>query len=292
MSVSSKLHGSSLYLGGALCCAIVAAGPARAASDLGAAGNFAVLAASAITNTGATTINGDIGVAPGLAIAGADSILQTGTSYGGGAMPAQAAADAVAAWATLTAPGPATDLSGQDLGTIGMLTPGTYSFASSAQLTGNLTLDFAGHPDMPFVFLIGSTLTTASGSNVAVLGGSGRSGIYWLVGSSATLGTTTSFAGNIIAQASVTLNSAAQILCGRAIALAGAVTLDGNSVSNSCSGAGALGSGRSDFGSAGFSAGGSDVTAALPEPASWALLLAGFGGIGAVLRRRRGAVAA
>ena len=109
-----------------------------------------------------------------------------------------------------------------------------YFFSSSAQLTGPLVLDFMGNSATTFVFQIGSTLTTASGSSVSMLNASANSGIYWLVGSSATLGTTTSFMGNIIANQSITLNTGAKIVCGRALALHGAVTLDGNTISNSC----------------------------------------------------------
>jgi type VI secretion system secreted protein VgrG len=119
---------------------------------------------------------------------------------------------------------------------------------------------------------------------VNVLGGNSGSGIFWNVGSSATLGTGTIFAGNILADQSITLNTGASILCGRAIALEGAVTMDGNSISNNCSGGGDLGSGRGDFGSGGFAG-------AVPEPASWAMLIVGFGAVGTTLRRRRVALA-
>jgi len=176
------------------------------------------------------------------------------------------------------------DLTGQDLGTIGVLTPGIYRFSSIAQLTGALTLDFAGHPERPFVFQIGTSLTTASASNLTILNGASNSAVYWLIGSSATLGTGTTFAGNILANASITLNTTARILCGRAIALTGAVTMDTNTISNDCSHGGDFGSGRSDFGSRGFS--GVDV-AGIPEPATWSMLIAGFGIVGAAARLRR-----
>jgi ice-binding like protein/SdrD B-like protein/uncharacterized protein DUF4214 len=111
------------------------------------------------------------------------------------------------------------------------LTPGVYFFSSAAQLTGQLTLDFEGDPDALFIFQIGSTLTTASDSSIVMIdAGLQPHGceVYWQVGSSATLGTNTDFVGTIVALTSVTLNTGASIISGRALARNGAVTLDTN----------------------------------------------------------------
>jgi len=122
-----------------------------------------------------------------------------------------------------------TDLTGQNLGTVGTLSPGVYFFTSSAALTGTLTLDAGGDPNAQWVFQIGSTLTTASNAVVAVINGGQAGNIFWQVGSSATIGTNTIFKGNIYAQASVTVTTGASIN-GRVRALTGAVTLNNNAI--------------------------------------------------------------
>ena len=121
------------------------------------------------------------------------------------------------------------DLTGQDLGSVGPLAPGLYHFDTSAQLTGTLTLDAAGDPNAQWFFQIGSTLTTASSSIVTLINGAQAGNVFWQVGSSATIGTSTTFKGNLFASASITLNTSASV-SGRLVALSGAITLDDNAV--------------------------------------------------------------
>ena len=207
---------------------------AQTAPPLGDAASFAVLASSTITNTGATMITGDVGVSPGSAITGfPPAFITSGTTYSGAASLAGAAQiSAIAAFNNITAQTvPAgNDLTGDVLGvTAGTTTlnPGVYSFSSSAQLTDTLVLNDLGNPNAVFIFKIGSTLTTASYSVVRMASGGKGPNVFWQIGSSATIGTYTTFVGNIIATASITMTTGATTT-GRLFALNAAVTMDDN----------------------------------------------------------------
>ena len=214
----------------ALLAALALASSARAQAPvfLGAADDFAVLGASTVTNTGLTEVTGDVGVSPGTAVTGFPPGIVNGTIYSAGAVAAQAQADLTAAYNDAEGRACQVDLTGQDLG--GMtLTDGVYCFSSSVGLTGTLTLDAQGDPNAVFIFQIGSTLTTASASSVNLINGAQSCMVVWQVGSSATLGTTTAFSGNVLALTSNTATTGVTV-DGRLLAQNGAVTLDSNTV--------------------------------------------------------------
>jgi Ice-binding-like len=211
---------------------------AWAAGLLGSAESFAVLGATTVTTAGPSVVTGDLGVSPGTACTGFPTPCTdptniggtvNGTIYAGGsvalqAVSAQAQKDAHIAYAALLGQtctktyGAVQEIGGLSLGT------GVYCFPSSADLAAGTTLTLTGAG--PWIFQIGSTLTTGAGSSVVMSSGSGAGAVFWLVGSSATLGANTQFAGNILAVASISLDGG-DTVAGRLIALAGAVTMDG-----------------------------------------------------------------
>ncbi|HYC89475.1 MAG TPA: ice-binding family protein [Thermoanaerobaculia bacterium] len=212
---------------------LLAATPAAAQISLGTAQNFGVLGGSAVTNTGPSTVNGNVGVSPGTSVTGfPPGVVVGGAIHSNDAVAVQAQNDLTTAYNNIAATPCTVDLTGQNLGGL-TLTPGVYCFSSSAQLTGALVLDAQGNPNALFLFKIGSTLTTSSGASVRVInGGNPCNHVFWQVGSSATIGTASSFAGDILALTSITLTTGASTT-GRTLARNGAVTLDTNNV-NSC----------------------------------------------------------
>ena len=211
---------------------ILLASSASAQISLGTSQSFGVLGGSAVTNTGPSAINGNVGVSPGTSVTGfPPGVVAGGTIHAGDATAGQAQTDLTVAYTAAAGTACNVDLTGQNLGGL-TLTPGVYCFSSSAFLTGTLTLDLQGNPNAFFLFKIGSTLITASGSSVALINNGGNTcppNLYWQVGSSATFGTGSSFTGNILALSSITLTSGAN-LNGRALARNGAVTLDTNTI--------------------------------------------------------------
>lgn len=197
---------------------------------LGAANLFAVLGGTSVTNTGASSINGNLGLWSGTSITGFPPGTINGTIDATNASAMQAQMDLTGAYNTAAAQPCGGVLTGQNLGGQ-TLTAGVYCFGSSAQLNGNLILDAQGNVNAVFIIQIGGSLTTLSSSQVTIINGGSGNNVFWQVGGSATLGTTSQFAGNILALSSITLDAGADISCGRALSLNGAVTMNTNDVS-------------------------------------------------------------
>lgn len=202
--------------------------------ELGTTTNFAVLASSTVTNTGTTVVSGtaggDIGVSPGSAFSDLGALSTNGVMHLNDAVAITAQTDLVTAYNDAAGRLPVTELP-TELGET-TLAPGTYSTASGElQITGTLTLDAQGDADALFIFIAGSTLVTASESSISLLNGADPCNVVWVVGSSATLGTTSLMVGRIMAMASITATTGAEIQ-GQLLARTGAVTLDSNIITN------------------------------------------------------------
>ncbi|MCU1267868.1 MAG: Antifreeze protein [Acidobacteria bacterium] len=209
---------------------------AQSVPPLGNAQSFAVLGGTAVTATGSAVISGNVGVSPGSAVTGfPPAVVQNGQIYSGvGSLAGPAQTSARNAYNNLKGQAcpSSNNLTGKILGeTPGFLTlsPGVYCFDTSAQLNATLTLNDGGDPNAIFVFQIGTTLTTASSSQVLMSSGGRGNNVYWQVGTSATIGTSTVFRGHIIADTSITLTTSASTT-GRIFALDGAATIDSTAV--------------------------------------------------------------
>src|SRR6478735_1772767 len=181
---------------------VASAASVQAPVGLGTATSFAVLAGAAVTNTGPSMISGDLGVSPGTAVTGfPPGLVSNGTIHSADAVAAQAQADLTTAYNDAARRTPR-DAVPPDLGGLTLL-PGVYNRATTMGLTGTVTLNAQGNPNAVFIFQAGSSLITASNSTVALINGASPCNVYWQVGSSATLGTNTTFVGTIMALTSI-----------------------------------------------------------------------------------------
>jgi hypothetical protein len=199
--------------------------PPPAIVQLGANSGFGILAGTTVTCVTGGAVGGDIGISPGSALTGFGPCTLSGTKHLADGPAAQAQLDLTGAYNNLAGlPCPPANLISADLGGTSKAS-GVYCSASSLAITGALTLDGGGNPDATFVFQAGSTLTVAG--SIALINGAQAKNVFFQVGSSATLGTASTFRGNILALTSITLNDNVTLI-GRALARNGAVTLGTN----------------------------------------------------------------
>jgi len=209
--------------------AVGASATSSTTPQLGTAASFSVLGGSTVTNTGPTVLASQLGVSPGTAITGFPPGIAHGARHSADAAASGAQNDltiayndAAAAKTTGTVP---------DVGNIGgrTLTAGVYGSASSMLVDGTLTLNGAGNPASVFIFKAGSTIVTGSASRVVLENGAQACNVYWQVGSSATLGTNSTFVGTVMALTSITATTDVTV-DGRLLARNGAVTLDSDTI--------------------------------------------------------------
>jgi Ice-binding-like len=210
----------------------IASQPAVASTapvGLGTAGSFGVLAGTTVTNTGPSSISGDLGVSPGTAVTGfPPGTVSNGTIHRADGVAAGAQSDLTTAYNDAAGRSPTANVPGF-IGAGQTLTPGVYKASSSLDVGGSLTLDAGGDPNAVFIFQAPSTLVTDSASSVILTGDAQACNVFWQVGSSATLGTSSAFSGSILALTSISVNTG-DTIAGRALARNGAVTLDDDTI--------------------------------------------------------------
>ena len=217
-----------MFASALLALALVGQSPAYAADapvGLGTAAAYSVLGGTTVTNTGPTTLAGNLGVNPGTAITGFPPGVVAGATHAADAQALQAQSDLTTAYDDAAGRAMTASVAGDLVGQT--LTPGVYKSSGPLSVSGALTLNGQGNPNSVFIFQVASTLTTATASSIVLTNSAQACNIYWQVGSSATLGTASTFKGNILALTSITATTGTTVQ-GRALARNGQVALATN----------------------------------------------------------------
>jgi hypothetical protein len=249
----NRFQGTLILLPGLTLLATATLGPcaayaAQAPVGLGTDASYAVLGGSTVTNTGPSVLNGDLGLSPGSSVTGFPPGIVHGAKHVADAPALQAKSDLVIAYNDTAGRAPTASVAGDLVGRT--LTAGVYKSTGPLGLTGTLTLNAQGNPHAVFIFQIAKTLITGSASRVRLIGGAQACNVFWQVGSSATLGTHSSFKGTIMALTSIAVQTGT-VIQGRAMARNGAVTLDTNTITRPLCSTGSGGGGGGGGGGTG-----------------------------------------
>jgi hypothetical protein len=249
---------------------------------------FAVLGQQGVTNVPTSTIGGDLGSAPNASIGGGYTFT-AGSLQANTVLAQNAQLNLTSAILAVNSSGPGITIPGGNLDTYealhgGSIAPGTYTVpAATTNLTGALILNGGGSDTAVWKFLFPSSLITSTTSTVTVqnVGDGAHVGVYWDVGSQATLNGPT-FEGNVLAGTLIAVGSGVTIDCGRLASSTAQVTLIADKISTGCA------SNGFDQGGGGTTGGGGGT--GVPEPATLGLMaLSGLMMLGGRLRRKKNA---